>query len=92
MWGLDVALRVRDRKASELERALKFTNSDRRFKLAGELGRDIEICNSTIGGCSICAIPSVPISDPGYRQSLSPQESSDEDDLDSARYSATICS
>ncbi len=88
MWGLDVALRVRDRKASELERALKFTNLDRRFKLAGELGRDIEICNCVIGSCSICAIPSAPISDPGYRQSLSPQESSDEDDLDSVRHSA----
>ncbi len=83
-----MALRVRNRKASELERALRFTNFDRRFKLAGELGRDIEICNCAISGASVCAIPSAPVSDPGYRQSLSPQDLADEYDLDSVRLSA----
>ncbi len=85
MWGYEAALRVRDRKISEIAKVMGYTNAERRYKLLGELGRDIEICNCTISGSGICGIPSVPVSDPGYRSSLSGTDLEDELDLDSIR-------
>ncbi len=85
MWGYEAALRVRDRKISEIAKVIGYTNAERRYKLLGELGRDIEICNCTISGSGICNIPSVPVSDPGYRSSLSGTDLEDELDLDSIR-------
>ncbi len=88
MWGYEVALRVRDRKTGEIAKVLGYTNADRRYKLLGELGRDLEICNCTISGSGVCAIPSTPVSDPGYRSALSGTDLDDEIDLDSVRASA----
>ncbi|MBR4225530.1 MAG: hypothetical protein IKR86_01860 [Candidatus Methanomethylophilaceae archaeon] len=88
MWGYEAALRVRDRKIGEMARVMGYTNADRRYKLLGELGRDLEICNCAISGSGVCAIPSVPVSDPGYRSALSGQDLEDELDLDSARVAA----
>ena len=88
MWGYEAALRVRDRKIGEIARVMGYTNADRRYKLLGELGRDLEICNCAISGSGVCAIPSVPVSDPGYRSALSGQDLEDELDLDSARVAA----
>ncbi len=85
MWGYEAALRVRDRKISEIAKVMGYTNVERRYKLLGELGRDIEICNCTISGSGICDIPSVPVSDPGYRSSLSGTDLEDELELDSIR-------
>ncbi len=85
MWGYEAALRVRDRKISEIAKVMGYTNAERRYKLLGELGRDIEICNCTISGSGICYIPSVPVSAPGYRSSLSGTDLEDELDLDSIR-------
>ena len=88
MWGQEVALRVRDRKIREMAKVIGYTNAERRYKLLGELGRDLEICNCAISGTSVCSIYSVPVSDPGYRSSLTEEELCDEMDLDSARVSA----
>ncbi len=88
MWGYEVALRVRDRKIGEIAKVMGYTNADRRYKLLGELGRDLEICNCTISGSGVCAIPSTPVSDPGYRSALSGTDLDDETDLDSVRAAA----
>ncbi len=85
MWGYEVALRVRDRKIGEIAKVMGYTNVERRYKLLGELGRDLEICNCTVSGAGVCMIPSVPISDPGYRSALSGTDLDDELDLDSIR-------
>lgn len=88
MWGQEVAIRVRDRKIREMAKVIGYTNAERRYKLLGELGRDLEICNCAVSGTSVCSIYSAPVSDPGYRSSLTEDELCDEMDLDSARLSA----
>ncbi len=87
MWDQEVALRVRERKMTEVGNVVKYTNADRKAKLLGELGRDICICNSEISGNGVCVIPSAPVDDPGYRSALTGQDLEDEKALDSVRMS-----
>ena len=54
MWGQEVAIRVRDRKIREMAKVIGYTNAERRYKLLGELGRDLEICNCAVSGTSVC--------------------------------------
>ncbi len=88
MWDSEVALRVRERKISEIAKVLGYTNQERRYRLLGALGRDLEICNCAVSGSGICAIPSAPVSDPGYRSALSGADLEDEEALDSIRVTA----
>jgi chromosome segregation ATPase len=87
MWDLDTAVRVRERKMAEMGKIVNYTNEDRKAKLLGELGRDICICNGAVSGHGVCVIPSVPITDRGYRSALTGQDLTDEEALDSIRIS-----
>ncbi len=85
MADAEVLNRVHDRKIREIMRIAGTPGGAGCDALISQLGRDAEICSSLLLNPGFCPIPSSPITDSGYRSSLTPQESEDEEYFDSLR-------